>query len=198
MFTSLTHASKLTFCLGVKSVGITAAPTINKLFTSSSLRTEKPSRHEAFTRALDHWQTADIASCKASKAPIVNKSVETFRFAFSESFSNVFIIMVFTLRPPFKQRWYAELGPAWKLQHWKDEWGRSAIQRKIDNNHEFLIYYLTLWHVGTVSATFVADSESILTSIYFPLFPAFHHLGTLTLIKTIQINTLKKKKLIKI
>ena len=104
MFTSLTHASKLTFCLGVKSVGITAASTINKLFTSSSLRTEKPSRHEAFTRALDHWQTADIASCKASKAPIVNKSVETFRFAFSESFSNVFIIMVFTLRPPFKQR----------------------------------------------------------------------------------------------
>lgn len=90
MFSSLTHASKLTFCLGVKSVGITTASTINKLFTSSSLRTEKPLRHEAFTRSLDHWQTADIANCKASKGAIVDKIVETFRFAFSESFSTVF------------------------------------------------------------------------------------------------------------
>jgi len=104
MLSSLTYASKLTFCLGVKSVGITAAPTINKLFTSSSLGTKKPLRHEAFTRALDHWQTADIASCKASKAAIVDKSVETFRFAFLGSFSNVFIVIVLTLPPPLKER----------------------------------------------------------------------------------------------
>lgn len=68
MFCSLTHATKLTFCLGVKSVGITAAPTINELFTSSFLGVVKPLRHEAFTRALDHWQTADITGCKVNKA----------------------------------------------------------------------------------------------------------------------------------
>lgn len=64
---SLTYASKLTFCLGVKSVGVTAAPAINKLFTSSFLPIVKPLRHEAFTRALDHWQNAYVTSCKVSK-----------------------------------------------------------------------------------------------------------------------------------
>lgn len=136
-------------------------------------------------------------AARQAKLQLSTKVLRHFASLFQSPFLMFFIIIVFTLRPPFKQRWYAELGPAWKLQHWKDEWGRSAKQRKIDNNHEFLIYHLTLWHVGTVLATFVADSGSILTSIYFPLFPAFHHLGTLTLIKTIQINTLKKK-LIKI
>lgn len=61
---SLTNAPKLTFFFGVKSVGVTAAAAIYELLASSFLRVVKPLWHKGSARALDHWQSTDVTSCK--------------------------------------------------------------------------------------------------------------------------------------
>ena len=84
---------------------------------------------------------------------------------------------------------YAELRPRWKIQYPKGERGRTEVPRKIDDNNEFQICYLTMPSVRPVSTFFVAVSSfDIFVAL---IFSAYFYLTIARSLETRQHGTLQ-------
>lgn len=110
-------------------------------------------------------------------------------------FQNPFLIFLLPSCPvcttPSQCWWnmYAELRPRWKIQYPKGERGRTEVPRKIDDNNEFQICYLTMPSVRPVSTFFVAVSS--LDIFVALIFSAYFYLTIARSLETRQHGTLQ-------